>query len=392
MIDHSGMLYLSKHFEPHTRSGRARILIVDGHSSHICWPVVQYALEHNIHLIQLPSKSTHILQPLDVGCFGLLQSAYERHLRKWLLEDPFAVIRKADFLNLLFHARNDVYTVNTVQKAWKASGCWPIDLNKAHGVPVRAIVSADSATETVSESAPGRIPDTPILIRDLARDTELKLLSKDLDDGAKRSLFRSFVDTTTAKITTYRDIEPRALTLHKLRNGKTRRKITRGSKQVGGSARVLSRKELNEALKKLELAEAAKATREQAALERKLAAEERKNAKQVLETQWKFDISQYTNLVNAWREEVAAIDAKWRQERDEARTAHQRPPKKPTPPVRPKRPIKPKMGPSDLTILEELEEVDTVTPEAAIQQEDDVDEDLVEYMRDLELDRFEQML
>ena len=76
MDDELGMLYISQHFEPHTRSGKPRILIVDGHTSHVCWPVIQFALDNDIHMIQLPSKSTHVLQPLDVGCFALLQAAY----------------------------------------------------------------------------------------------------------------------------------------------------------------------------------------------------------------------------------------------------------------------------------------------------------------------------
>ena len=81
MDDELGMLYISQHFEPHTRSGKPRILIVDGHTLHVCWPVIKFALDHDIHMIQLPSKSTHVLQPLDIGCFALLQAPYERNLR-----------------------------------------------------------------------------------------------------------------------------------------------------------------------------------------------------------------------------------------------------------------------------------------------------------------------
>lgn len=83
--DELGYEYMKVHFEPHTR-GTATVppphcLIVDGHSSHIAWKVVKYALDHNIHMICLPSKSTHLLQPLDVGCFGVLQTTYEKNLR-----------------------------------------------------------------------------------------------------------------------------------------------------------------------------------------------------------------------------------------------------------------------------------------------------------------------
>ena len=136
MDDELGMLYISQHFEPHTRSGKPRILIVDGHTSHICWSVIKFALDHDIHMIQLPSKSTHVLQPLDVGCFALLQAAYERNLRTWLERNPLSVIRKVDFLELLFTARTETYSIETVKKAWANSGCWPIDMDKALRVPL----------------------------------------------------------------------------------------------------------------------------------------------------------------------------------------------------------------------------------------------------------------
>ena len=81
MDDELGLEYLKKHFEPHTRgSGQPRCLIVDGYSSHIACRVVKFALKYDIHMICLLSKSTHLLQPLDVGCFGVLQTIYEKNL------------------------------------------------------------------------------------------------------------------------------------------------------------------------------------------------------------------------------------------------------------------------------------------------------------------------
>ena len=388
MDDELGMLYISQHFEPHTRSagGRARILIVDGHSSHVCWPVVQFALNHNIHLIQLPSKCTHILQPLDVGCFALLQGAYERHLSNWLLKNPFSVIRKVDFLELLFSARTEVYSVDTVKNAWEASGCWPIDIERARKSLTESVKSSESA-ET------DRALNTPIRVRKLARETQQLMLDNAVDNGAKIAQFQSLVDLVTTKLAAYRDIAPRAETLNKLRNGKTRK--NRGPSRQVGTGRVLSRKLLNEGLKKLEIAEAARAAREKAALERKLAAEERKNAKQALDKQYKLDLDAYVDQIDAWKKEVAALDAAWKEQRDEARLAHRRPPKKPTPPSRPKRPSK--KGANELTIISELtiiqEAGESMTADVdAVAHQDEVNEELSEFMRDLELDRFEHML
>lgn len=54
----SWVLYIyRRHFEPYTRTDppAPRCLIVDGHSSHISWKAVKYALDHDIDMICLPS-------------------------------------------------------------------------------------------------------------------------------------------------------------------------------------------------------------------------------------------------------------------------------------------------------------------------------------------------
>ena len=87
--DELGFQWLSEHFEPHTVSSRPRLLILDGHGSHINWKFCQFAITHNIHIMCLPAHSTHLLQPLDVGVFGPLQHYYGKaaanHMRDTVL-------------------------------------------------------------------------------------------------------------------------------------------------------------------------------------------------------------------------------------------------------------------------------------------------------------------
>ena len=86
MDNELGLEYM-KHFNTHTQK-QTRVLIVDGHASYIAYPVVDYALMQDIHVICLQSR--HLLQPLDVDCFGILQKAYQYNLRKWLHLNPLA--------------------------------------------------------------------------------------------------------------------------------------------------------------------------------------------------------------------------------------------------------------------------------------------------------------
>ena len=71
------------HFDKHTRNrqsgnSRPRLLILDGHRSHINLEFSQYAIDNNIELLCFPSHTTHLLQPLDVGRFGRLQQYYRK--------------------------------------------------------------------------------------------------------------------------------------------------------------------------------------------------------------------------------------------------------------------------------------------------------------------------
>ena len=51
------------------------VLLVDGHTSHIDVEVSKFCLENQILLYCLPSHSSHLLQPLDVGFFRSLKAA-----------------------------------------------------------------------------------------------------------------------------------------------------------------------------------------------------------------------------------------------------------------------------------------------------------------------------
>jgi len=60
-----GLEWISQDFDPATcelAGNRYRLLLVDGHSSHFTYDFLQYAKEHKIEVLCLPSNTTHILQ------------------------------------------------------------------------------------------------------------------------------------------------------------------------------------------------------------------------------------------------------------------------------------------------------------------------------------------
>jgi len=71
-----GLEWLKRVFEPATRAkanGPLRLLVCDGHDSHISGSFIAHCLQNRIILLILPPHTSHLLQPLDVAIFGPLK-------------------------------------------------------------------------------------------------------------------------------------------------------------------------------------------------------------------------------------------------------------------------------------------------------------------------------
>ena len=55
---------------------RPALLIEDGHTSHVSIEVIELARSNGVYLLCLPSHTSHILQPLDVGVFKSLKASF----------------------------------------------------------------------------------------------------------------------------------------------------------------------------------------------------------------------------------------------------------------------------------------------------------------------------
>ena len=73
-----GLRWVMDVFEPNTATPNQRLLIVDGHSSHVSPKFIAFCITHCIDLMILPAHSSHITQPLNVSVFGPLKTALGR--------------------------------------------------------------------------------------------------------------------------------------------------------------------------------------------------------------------------------------------------------------------------------------------------------------------------
>ena len=118
-----------KHFDAHTRTrkvGVYRLLILDGHESHLNQDFKDYCLEHKILTLCMPPHSSHVLQPLDVVCFSPLKRKYSQRVRDLARRRVFH-INKEGFLPAFRDAFFEVFTEANCRKAFEASGLVPIN-------------------------------------------------------------------------------------------------------------------------------------------------------------------------------------------------------------------------------------------------------------------------
>jgi hypothetical protein len=128
-----GVEYLEKHFDRHTKGikkGEYRILVLDGHDSHITTKAIQFCLENKIILLCLPPHATHMLQPLDVGIFGPLAQAYKGMITEKYSFGATYNIDKCDFLEIWHAAREKAITAKNIESAWSKCGILQQKLSK----------------------------------------------------------------------------------------------------------------------------------------------------------------------------------------------------------------------------------------------------------------------
>jgi hypothetical protein len=128
-----GLAWLEQVFDRYTKSKarlRYRLLIVDGHGSHLTQDFLEYCHQKRIILAVLPPHSTQTLQPLDVVCFKPLSSAYSNELDDHLQQSQgLSPLSKADFFALFWPAWVSTFTENLILKAFEATGIHPMDPN-----------------------------------------------------------------------------------------------------------------------------------------------------------------------------------------------------------------------------------------------------------------------
>ncbi len=116
-----------EHFDKHTKPsaiGAYRLLIIDGHGSHSSLEFQNRCTEKNIVLLCMPPHSSHLLQPLDVGCYAPLKRRYSDQISA-LARNRIHFISKETFLQAFKPAFEQSLTVENIKAGFRGAGLVP---------------------------------------------------------------------------------------------------------------------------------------------------------------------------------------------------------------------------------------------------------------------------
>jgi hypothetical protein len=151
-----------KHFELHTQPrtiGGYRLLVLDGHGSHHSTDFELYCQEHNIITLCMPPHSSHILQPLDVGCFSPLKKAYGKQIEGYMRGNQ-THITKEDFFPAFQTAFQEAITPENIQGGFRGAGIVPFSPEKVlEGLGING--SRPTTAQSRPQSARSWQPQTP---------------------------------------------------------------------------------------------------------------------------------------------------------------------------------------------------------------------------------------
>jgi hypothetical protein len=202
--DNHAYEWLTTLFEPETRrnDGKRRLLLLDGHGSHLTARFIAFCIDKSIDLVVLPPHTSHILQPLDVGVFSPLKRALSTEIEKLFRLDTRRIPR-IEWTEAYITARNRALIPRSIESSFRASGIYPLS-------PITILSTLRMPTPT------SRVTPSPITI---PNDLDRSLLDSSPPEGTElreaTSLVNSIVRSSTLETPVKRYIERSGLALER---------------------------------------------------------------------------------------------------------------------------------------------------------------------------------
>jgi hypothetical protein len=161
-----------QHFHENTKhcKGKWRLLIFDGHGSHSTSEFRDFCLQNCILTLCMPAHTSHILQPLDISCFGPLKKASGSQIEN-KMRLGINHITKEEFLPAFFAAHQQTMTTGNITSGFRATGLAPFDPERVLG-NLGPIIEA---TPSPRSSQTSWNPQTPKTLREIKKQSQLVL-------------------------------------------------------------------------------------------------------------------------------------------------------------------------------------------------------------------------
>uniref|UniRef100_A0A1X7SKR4 HTH CENPB-type domain-containing protein n=3 Tax=Amphimedon queenslandica TaxID=400682 RepID=A0A1X7SKR4_AMPQE len=156
---------------------RPVLLIQDGHISHVSIEAIEFARANHIHLLCLPSHTTHILQPLDVGVFKSFKANFNKACSNYMAKYPGRVVTNDKLAALVADAWPHSFTTLNILSGFKKCGLFPFNpsaVDDRRLAPSKPFCVPQESTEDDNES----LPSSPIFTEE-----QEKLYTKRFEEG-----------------------------------------------------------------------------------------------------------------------------------------------------------------------------------------------------------------
>ena len=180
--DSHGFEWIRTVFDPCTKPSdpsERRLLIMDGHSSHITANLISFCISNAIDILILPPHSSHKLQPLDIGIFSPLKKALAAETDRLASLDPGRIPR-IEWTEAYIRAREKAFTLANLRSSWRATGLWPLS-------PIEILGKLQPESQPLSLTQPSGPLDLSILNSSPPEGTELREANALLRSELKKS-------------------------------------------------------------------------------------------------------------------------------------------------------------------------------------------------------------
>jgi hypothetical protein len=201
-----------KFFEKNTRKragGGERLLLFDGHGSHLTFEFLSFCQRHKILCFCFVSHTTHFAQPLDQKPFLALKKEFRRRNTEssWW---GCASGKKEDFLREIDNIRQAALKNRTIRHAFSDTGIWPFEplkviqpmRDREGEAPELQIFNGKEDEQLLSSSVTGSPPRSAKLVQRTIQKIDQGLENEDLSPKMQRRLSKlcQFYKTTAEQL------------------------------------------------------------------------------------------------------------------------------------------------------------------------------------------------